>query len=364
MVPSIGPIMFAATRLLRQPRKSLADMAYKSWEQSPARDIKLPPMILLEDGLGSVTSGPDFGSGAIARNHMLSDAMRVVAPHGPTRVLELRRATLSGGSVYSGGGRYTLRQSAFSGALRPVRKHLAEATLVPSLAGCNYFGHWLLEDCAQQLLAEKLDGELIDIERPIYVQEPDYRDLLKLSKPTQHEHIDVSALQIIEDSGATTSKIERILQLKQRLWSRIPSNDKIPGVFVERGQTGSPRQLLNEESVINCVLSRGFQIVAPEKMAARDVASLLARSRIVMGVDGSHMFANPIAMYPGSCVLELHPANRFYPVQRVFLGPLGIHYSVLICENRDPVSFVANLGQLERLLDLCQRAADSDASNL
>lgn len=364
MFPPVGPIKFAVMRALRRSRESLADVTHVAWDHSPALDVKLPSMILLEDGLEGVISGPDFGGGAIPRDHMLADAFRTVAPHGATRVHELRRATVSGGVVYSRGGRYALRPSGFAGSLRPVRKRLTDATLVSSLSGSNFFGHWLLEDCAQQLLAEQIGGEQVDIERPIYLQEPDYRELLDLREPTQLGHAAVSTLRIIEDDGATASKIGRISQLKERLWSRIPSHERIPGVFVKRGQTGSRRQLLNEEAVITSLLSRGFQLVSPEDMAARDIARLLATSRVVVGVDGSHMFANPLAMHPGSCAMELHPANRFYPVQRVFLGPLGIHYSVLICENRDQNSFVADLDQLERLMDLCQRAADLENPNL
>jgi hypothetical protein len=57
-------------------------------------------------------------------------------------------------------------------------------------------------------------------------------------------------------------------------------------------------------------------------------------------------------MSTGSTLIELHPANRFYPAQRTYLSPFGIKYAVLVGPHRNEAEFEAKIDELDGLLEI------------
>jgi capsular polysaccharide biosynthesis protein len=244
---------------------------------------------------------------------------------------------------------------------RPIRQALLgaaesidEAVLASSPWGSNFFGHWIMEDCAQQLLAESLGPEIIDIRRPLYKHEPGYRELLELRAPRQVECALVRKLTVIVDPGPTFNKRRRIAMLRERLRKNLgtlPAATR--GVYVARGATGVRRSLTNQDLLIARLRQRGFSVIEPEKLTSREVAAALASTTFMIGVDGSHIAPHVLSLPTGATVIEIHAANRFYPAHRLYLNAFGIKYAMLICPHRNEGEFEAKLDELERLLELC-----------
>ena len=341
-------------------------MASRVWEHAPGGTETIEPIVLMPGSLERVVSGPTTWGTPITREAVVCDALRCERNVAPTTLYEIRDALVSHGSVYARGHRYALTFKPTREAFRGAAETINEAVLVSSPWGSGFFGHWIVEDCALQLLAESLGPEVIDIVRPIYKHEPGYRELLELAAPRQVEHALVKKLTVIVDGGATFDKRRRIATLRERLRKNLgPLPPVQAGVYVDRGSTGARRSLINKDVVIARLKERGFSVIEPEKLTSRQVATALATAQFMIGVDGSHLFPDVVTMSTGSTVIELHPANRFYPVQRVYLHPLGIKYAVLICPHRNEGEFEAKLDELDDLLELCGLRTDlSDRSEV
>jgi hypothetical protein len=268
-------------------------------------------------------------------------------------VYELEDALLADGSVFARGHRYVLRPGSVRGALTAPRRRIPSAVLINSPWGSQFFGHWIMEDCAQQLLAESFDPPPIDIVRPGYAQEPGYRAILGLAVHRQVTAAALGRLTLFVDPGPTRGKRQRIEQLRARLRQHLGEDNLqgTPGVFVQRGKGGARRRLLNEDTLIERLTKRGFVTVNPEELGAREMATALARARVVVGVEGSHMSPNVLAVSRGAWVIELQPAQRFYPPHHSYLGPLGVGYGFVVCAARDDSAFEVDIDELERVLD-------------
>jgi capsular polysaccharide biosynthesis protein len=328
-------------------------MASRVWEYAPGGTETVAPLVVMPS-LERVVSGPTTWGAPITREEIVGDALCCERKLPPTTLYEIRDALVSQGSVYARGHRYSLEWKTARASLRRAPEIIDEAVLASSQSGSNFFGHWIMEDCAQQLLAESLGPEVIDIARPIYKHEPGYRELLELRAPRQVEHALVRKLTVIVDPGATFDKRRRIATVRERLRKNLgPLPPAQRGVYVDRGVTGARRSLINKDVVIALLKERGFSVIEPEKLTSRQVAEALATAKFMMGVDGSHLFPDVISMSTGSTVIELHPANRVYPAQRTYLNAFGINYAILICPHRNEAEFEAKLDELDGLLELC-----------
>jgi hypothetical protein len=327
-------------------------------EDAPAGDEEVPAALMLPGTLDRVVSGPTWPGGIVEpRAVVVNDALAGSRKLSPTRVFEVRDALLSHGSVYARGHRYILRHEPLHRSFLGPDETIDEAVLVGTPWGASFFGHWVMEDCAQHVLAESLSGLAVDLTRKPYAHEREYRALFGLQEPRRVTHAFVRKLTVIEDHGCTLGKRTRIALIRHRLRSALGSLPaRKPGVWVSRGSTGARRNLQNEGEVLQRLRRRGFTVVEPEKLSAREVAGQLAAARVVVGIDGSHMAPNVVATQSGSVVLELHPSNRFYPALRVYLHTFGIGHALLVCDQRGPSDFVCDLGELERMLDLCLAA--------
>lgn len=356
MIPSTV-VHHALRRIFRMPSSSLDAMASRVWEHSPAGIETVPPILLLPGSLERVVSGPQFlGARRIPREEVTPDALGGVRHLAPTKIYEIRDAIVSRGSVFARGHRYTLRAAPLRESIWGSLETIDEAALVGSPWGSNFFGHWIMEDCAQQLLAETFGGALIDIKRPTYRHEPGYRELLELRPPRQVDGAHIRKLTVIVDAGPTVDKRKRIATLRHRLQENLGNLPiaETRGVFVARGTTGALRSLLNQDAVIERLRQRGFGILDPETLTAREVAAGLMTAAFVIGVDGSHLAPHVLATRPGTCVIEMHAANRFYPAHRLYLNAFDVKYAILVCPHRSETEFEVNLDELERLLDICE----------
>lgn len=332
-------------------------MASRVWEYAPAGTETVGPIVLMPGSIERVVSGPTFGPGKpMTRDEIIPDAFGGVRPIAATTVYEIPDALVSHGSVYARGHRYSLIARPIRQALLGAPETIDEAVLASSPWGSNFFGHWIMEDCAQQLLAESLGPEVIDIKRPLYKHEPGYRELLELRAPRQVDHARIGKLTVIVDPGPTFDKRRRIATLRERLRKNLgPLPSATRGVYVARGTTGVRRSLTNQDVLIARLRGRGFSVIEPEKLTSRQVATALASTKLMMGVDGSHIAPHVISLPTGAAVIELHAANRFYPAHRLYLNAFGIKYAMLICPHRNEGEFEARLDELEGLLELCER---------
>jgi len=347
-------VRYALRRVLRLPCSSLDAMASRVWEHTPGGTETVEPIVLMPGSLERVVSGPrDLGT-PIPREAVIGHAVSCELKLSPTTLYEIRDALVSRGSIYARGHRYPLRWNPVRESLRGAVETIDEAVLVGSMRGSYFFGDWIMDDCAQQLLAESLGPEVIDIVRPMYKHEPGYRELLELCAPRQVEDALVRRLTVIVEGGASVDQRRRIAMLRERLRKNLgPLPPFHCGVYVDRGVTGARRSLVNKDVVTARLKERGFSVIEPEKLTSRQVATALATAKFVMGVEGSHLSPGVVSVSTGSTVIELHPANRFYPCRRSYLDAFGIKYAVLVCPHLNEAEFEARLDELDGLIELC-----------
>lgn len=322
-------------------------MASRIWVHCPGGTETVEP-ISFSGPIERIVSGP----WELSREAAISDALSCDREISPTLLYEMHNVLVLNGSIYANGHRHAAAPSnKFSGS--QAAETIDEAVLASSHYGSEFFGDWLVEDCAQQLLAEILGlGVPIEIARPPYRHEPGYRELFELPAPRQVEWAFIRKLMVISDHGPTFDKTERIAALRARLLRNLgPLPPPQLGVYVDRGVTGTARSLINKDDVIARLLERGFSVITPETMSARQVAATLATAKCVIGVEGSHMAPTVMSMAPGSMAIDLHPANRFFPSRRLYCNAFGIKYGAVICSNRSETEFEADIDEFDIFLD-------------
>jgi hypothetical protein len=202
---------YVLRRIARLPCSSLDEMASRVWEHAPGGTERVEPLVAIPGSLERVVSAPTDWGAPVSREEVVSNALCREQKVPPTALYEIRDALVSRGSVYARGHRYHLLYPDGSSRTRPAFRSAAEtideAVLTCSPWGSNFFGHWVAEDCALQLLAESLGHEVIDIARPIWKHEPGYRELLELRAPRQVEHALVRKLTVIVDGGPRSTSV-------------------------------------------------------------------------------------------------------------------------------------------------------------
>ncbi len=113
----------------------------------PKEDIVSPPSICLPGQIEKVVASPFAG-----KQQAISIARGGPRVWGATVRYEIEDATLIDGSLYAGNARLFLQNRQWITDTTDAG-YLETASLVSSMHGAYYFGHWLRDDCATYLLA-------------------------------------------------------------------------------------------------------------------------------------------------------------------------------------------------------------------
>ena len=256
-----------------------------------------------------------------------------VADHGETIAYRLRDAVLADRCICNF---WTYRSLTFR--RRPIRfERLREApdgaALCSTAAGNDYFAHFLMDDINTALMGRQFGRVVfanVGVPRTTHIKE--YLAKLEIA------HEDMSRayfknLWFFRDFPQNSHRRGRLRVIRDTLrgsWSL--ENGESKPAYIRRGASGSERRLENESEIEELLAARGFVIVDPEKDSLADVTHKLRDSKLVVGVEGSHLVHALFHLSDNGTLICIQPAARFNAVYRGFTHMAGLNWGFVVAE--------------------------------
>jgi hypothetical protein len=329
----------------------VADEAAETVVLSPADESPTLPAISLPGEFDRVIGVEPNSTFERERQYLTAPRL----PHGSTIAYRLKHALLADHTLYSRGRLVIYRGVKKNKLLLGQYREFDEAQLCTYAPSNIYFGHWLRDALAMELLAEQRNLAALSFEREPWIHEPGYRELMKLSgAPVSFAQ--VRNLWVIDDRGLNAGWIARFRELRRRI--RATVNTRGPShVFLARGKRGTLRELTNAALLTELLIARGFEIIEPELLSPREIARALASARIVVTVEGSALNHAHYAIPHHSGILVIQPPDRFNAFHKILMDFNGVRFGYVVGEKATG-GFVVEPDRLLRSLDLLETALD------
>jgi glycosyl transferase family 61 len=288
---------------------------------------------------------------AFGRSRKLEIAQLQGAPRaiGPTVRYELRDVLVANGILYGRGKQKYFNRLSAAEVPREWPK-LDEVGLRSSFVGCQFFGHWLRDDCATHLLAAD-SPTTVSMPTPPWPDRRAYLDLFG-QEYAELDYAHIRRLILFEDISQNAHKVERFRSLRTRMQTTAgmkEGDNEI--VYIKRGGSGKRRALLNENELIDAMSARGVHIAQPEEHSADRLISALYGARIVISIEGSQLSHALYTIRDAGAILVIQPPNRFFNSHMDWARALGIHYAVTVGQERQS-GFHLPVDDLLRTIDL------------
>ncbi|HUR29751.1 MAG TPA: glycosyltransferase family 61 protein [Planctomycetota bacterium] len=243
----------------------------------------------------------------------------------PTVAYRLHAAMLDGKFLYSGMFKHDLARC------DPVQgsdfEWMETAVLTSTFAGTQWFGHFLHDELPSQLAAEML-APLIGHARAPYLQEPGYRELFDLPRPSTVRRAFVEECILLHDVGLNSHKRARLDRMRERARRSGGGPQRI---YFQR-RDGHSRTLVNEERLVERLVTEGFTVVTPGDLDVKTLAQVCGAARIVVGVDGSHLYAPLLLLPPRAEVLVIMPPLRLATAGLQIAQAMDFNVSLFVAE--------------------------------
>ena len=325
----------------------ISDSASEIVELSPAIEREQPGAISLPSEFDRVLALQEETTVETELDRLRSGKRR----HGATVAYRLDRATIAQGTLYFKGGHNVIRRG--SVALLPRQQDcFAEMQLCTNNVVERYFGHWLIEGLALELLAKQMSVQGLVLGRKPWMHEAGYRELCGIES-VHTDNAFVDRLWIVDDRGLNASWISRVRELRRRVREGAsPTSAK--RVFVTRGVRGSPRNLVNSDELQQVLNNMGFSIVNPESESAQGLASAISSAELVILVEGSHQSHCIQALPVGSTLITIQPPTRFNANSKDRADASGLNWAFVVADPH-PEGFHLPIDRLMRTIDEVSR---------
>jgi len=321
----------------------------KTWVIAPSSTVKVSKPICLADETQRVGNITRWSSAKIEDNRLFGDEIEYPASH----LTELNNATIADWNIYQDNTRLWQTETAkFTPLYFGGFKDYDSAFLCSTLHRNQFFGHWLTDQLATELLAENYSSSAISC-LPVkpYGHSCGYRKIVNIHS-TAIKRSTIKTLIVAHDIAHNKSRQDRLLEIRKRLTPDLNSStNKYPIVFLARGSTGSLRELVNEKEVAEWVKSEGGKVVYPESSSVVELQLILSSSKIVIGVEGSSLTHAIMLMPSNSTLLVIQPPNRFHNILKTYADVIGHKYAFVVA-TQTPQGFIQPLERLKRLYDL------------
>lgn len=290
----------------------------------PGKAVSGRKGLYLPGQLERVTGTP-FGISLARELEEFSKGTRRIAP---TTRYEFRDVAIDGYRLATAGRVKIYREdSEFAPAdVRMIA--LDEAALRTSYVAVHYFGHWLRDDCATQLLAESY-APVIAMQTPAWPDKQPYRALLG-GDYTEAARARVKRLHLFDDIGQNDHKVARFRQARARFAERAGPRTMTDIVFMARGASGESRDLVNQAALVQAMAVRGIHILHAETAGVEEIVTALQGARILISVEGSQISHGLLTLADKAGILAIQPPDRFFNSHMDWSHALDMHYAVVV----------------------------------
>lgn len=271
----------------------------------------------------------------------------------PTTRYEFRDVAIDGYRLATAGRVKIYREDAEFGPTDVPMITLDDAALRTSYVAVHYFGHWLRDDCATQLLAENY-APVIAMQTPDWADKGAYRALLGRDY-TEATRARIKRLHVFDDIGQNDHKVARFRQSRAHFAARAEKRTAPDIVFMARGAGGTARDLVNQDALIPAMEARGIQILHAENSPAETVVAALQGARILISVEGSQISHGLLTLADKAGILAIQPPDRFFNSHMDWSHALDMHYAVIVGTPAQG-GFAISEDELFATLDLLDRA--------
>lgn len=324
-------------------------------ELHPGETITGNPCIVLPGQYERVRAGA-FGTDIATEIAQLQGAARRI---GPTLRYTFNNVLISDATIYGRGRKkiFNLRtpicESGDPGSRQTRWEEYDQAAVRSSFIGCHFFGHWLRDDCATNLLASEY-GTPISMPMPPWPDRAGYLALFG-QRYLVHRRAHVRRLILFDDITQNAHKAARFRQLRAIVarGREAPATGRI--VYLMRGSGGKQRSLVNEAEIADALARRGVLTLQAETLGVPELISSLFGARMVISVEGSQLSHALFTLRDRGGVLAIQPPDRFFNSHMDWARALNMRYGVVIGEPRE-TGFHLPVSDLLRTIDLMDAA--------
>ncbi|MBS3936162.1 MAG: glycosyltransferase family 61 protein [Sulfuritalea sp.] len=354
----LHPGTYYARRFLGGNRLGIGRVARRTIQLCPGRRFRAHSPFHLEDHYDRIRATPNYTPRQIVDEHLC----RRTIDFPPLSVHWVDDAWFIDGSLYVAGAQRVELGSIYSpkSVLRRLLppwvspfEQLDDGVLVGGCAGASWFGHWLEDDLPALTLAREY-GKPVGASRPAYRHEAGYLAELGFEAPQAIGVGRVDSLVIIEEFAQNPHKTRRYAGLRRTLAAR----EGRERVYLYRGDSGSPRRMVNEAVLAERLAREGFQIVDIGRASFRDIAAACRGAAVVAGIEGSHLAHALFMMRDYGTLLILSPPNQVHTT----VADIGVFCrlasGLFVCAGADGQGgFIADPDEVLGFLDPLLRAS-------
>lgn len=347
--------IYYAGRLLRGNRLGIEQVARRSVELSCARQYHARRPFFDVRHIERIRPTRNYSPQQIVEEHL----HRETIDFQPVRLHWVDDAWMINGSIFIHKtqrielGNTLKPKSLLSRLLPPPVEPLMsmdEAVLVGTCAGTTWFGHWLEDELPKHLLGKDF-GTPVIASRKVFVHEAGYQAALGLQAPLALGTGRIGSLVVIDEFAQNPHKTRRYAQMRRDLGA----NTGLDRVYLYRGDSGTPRRMVNERQLAERLECEGFHIVDVGRASFAEISEACRGAAVIVGIEGSHLAHALFMMRDYGTLLILNPPNQVHTT----VADIGVFCRLVsgmfVCEaagaNGDFVADIDEvLGFLERLL--------------
>ncbi|MDB6182111.1 glycosyltransferase 61 family protein [Paracoccus fistulariae] len=249
----------------------------------------------------------------------------------PLETLELTDAIVIGGVIFADGKALIHSKFVHPGLGDVVKSTpvMDDTVLINSMPGLRYFGHWLGDDTTAFEAYRQHPG-LVSLPLPSWDNVPVYAGLFDHNWD-QRMVLRSRKLTLVRDLGFSLDKADRYRTLRDRLrqnFGSLPEN-RSKVVFLRRGPSGDPRQIVNSSELERRLDAAGVQIVTAEGDTHQLIADMLDAT-IIISIEGSQDRHASYNLRDGGGMLSLLPPDRFYVSTHEWVRNLELNSGIVI----------------------------------